>query len=61
MTFEATSDTHAPLPLIAQQLDSGAAKCVALQQLGRESHSKRPFAALLLSPDNDTVMSSLSL
>jgi tRNA(Arg) A34 adenosine deaminase TadA len=62
LTFEATSDTHAPLPLIAQQLDSGAAQGAVLQQLEREIHSKRPFAALLLSPDNDTVlMSSLSL
>ncbi|KAK6837386.1 hypothetical protein RU639_001713 [Aspergillus parasiticus] len=62
MTFEATSETHAPLPLTAQQLDSAAAKCVALQQSGREVHSKRPFAAVLLSPDNETVLiSSLSL
>ncbi|KAE8312422.1 hypothetical protein BDV41DRAFT_565028 [Aspergillus transmontanensis] len=62
MTFEATSETHAPLPLTAQQLESAAAKCVALQQSGREVHSKRPFAALLLSPDNETVLiSSLSL
>ncbi|GMF78967.1 unnamed protein product [Aspergillus oryzae] len=62
MTFEATSDTLAPLSFTAEQLDSAAAKCVALQQSGRELHSKRPFAALLLSPDNETVLiSSLSL
>ncbi|KAJ6004648.1 hypothetical protein N7540_013017 [Penicillium herquei] len=62
MTLEAPCDTYAVLPLTAQQLDSAAAKCLALQKSGREIHSKRPFAALLLRPDNETVlMSSLSL
>ncbi|KAL3441078.1 cytidine deaminase-like protein [Aspergillus insuetus] len=49
-------------PLTPTQLNLAATKCLALQTTGRETHSKRPFAALLLAPDNETVlMTSLSL
>lgn len=49
-------------PLTREQLDSGAQRCLALQQSGQDIHGKRPFAALLLAPDNTTqLMSSLSL
>jgi tRNA(Arg) A34 adenosine deaminase TadA len=50
------------LPLTDQQLSAGAAACLELQRTAQDIHSKRPFAALLLAPDNSTiVMSSLSL
>ncbi|KAF7595532.1 hypothetical protein BBP40_005567 [Aspergillus hancockii] len=49
-------------PLTDQQLADGAAACLDLQRTAQDIHSKQPFAALLLAPDNITVlMSSLSL
>ncbi|OOQ91042.1 zinc-binding CMP/dCMP deaminase [Penicillium brasilianum] len=49
-------------PLTPAQLNDAAAKCLALQASGQDIHGKRPFAALLLAPDNETqLMSSLSL
>ncbi|KAJ5217272.1 hypothetical protein N7468_010280 [Penicillium chermesinum] len=53
----------ADLPsLTRKQLHSAAQRCLALQRDGQDLHSKRPFAALLLAPDNETqLMSSLSL
>lgn len=57
-----TSTHPGLLPLTPEQLALASAKCLALQTSGRETHSKRPFAALLLAPDNTTVlMSSLSI
>ncbi|KAK5797694.1 hypothetical protein VI817_003985 [Penicillium citrinum] len=48
--------------LTPAQLDSGASRCLDLQRSGQDIHNKRPFAALLLGPDNTTqLMSSLSL
>ncbi|KAL5351895.1 hypothetical protein ACLOAV_003757 [Pseudogymnoascus australis] len=53
--------TDSLLPLKAEQLSSAASACLALQTSGH-IHAKRPFAALLLAPDNTNVlMSSLSL
>ncbi|RDW68731.1 nucleoside deaminase [Aspergillus mulundensis] len=50
------------LPLTPAQLNTASQKCLALQTTGRTTHSKRPFAALLLAPDNETVLlTSLSL
>ncbi|KAJ5183559.1 adenosine deaminase [Penicillium capsulatum] len=52
----------AALPLTPAQLSNSAARCLALQQSGQDLHGKRPFAAILLAPDNETqLMSSLSL
>ncbi|KAE8377571.1 cytidine deaminase-like protein [Aspergillus bertholletiae] len=49
-------------PLTDEQLSAAAAACLELQKTGQDIHSKRPFAALLLAPDNTTVlMSSQSL
>lgn len=58
-----TLATKATLPpFTPAQLDEAALKCLALQQSGQETHGKRPFAAILLAPDNQTqLMSSLSL
>ncbi|KAL3494665.1 cytidine deaminase-like protein [Aspergillus germanicus] len=57
-----TSPAPGLLPLTPTQLNTAATKCLALQASGRETHAKRPFAALLLAPDNETVlMTSLSL
>jgi tRNA(Arg) A34 adenosine deaminase TadA len=54
--------TMALSPLTPAQLNNAAAKCLALQASGQDTHGKRPFAALLLAPDNETqLMSSLSL
>ncbi|RJE22994.1 hypothetical protein PHISCL_04685 [Aspergillus sclerotialis] len=44
------------------QLSDAAAASLALQATGQTLHGKRPFAALLLAPDNKTILlSSLSL
>ncbi|CEN62714.1 Putative Adenosine deaminase [Aspergillus calidoustus] len=57
-----TSPPSGLIPLTPTQLNLAATKCLALQATGRQTHSKRPFAALLLAPDNETVlMTSLSL
>ncbi|KAF9892631.1 hypothetical protein FE257_001033 [Aspergillus nanangensis] len=49
-------------PLSKQQLSDGAAACLQLQKTAQDVHHKRPFSAILLGPDNATVvMSSLSL
>ncbi|KAJ5682257.1 hypothetical protein N7462_005422 [Penicillium macrosclerotiorum] len=56
------SNGQGSLPLTPKQIAASAANCLSLQQSGRETHSKRPFAALLLAPDNETVLlSSLSI
>ncbi|KAL5361220.1 cytidine deaminase-like protein [Aspergillus floccosus] len=50
------------LPLSDRQLADGAEACLKLQRTAQDLHQKRPFTALLLGPDNTTVvMSSLSL
>lgn len=49
-------------PFTPAQLDEASLKCLNLQQSGQTIHGKRPFAAILLAPDNQTqLMSSLSL
>jgi tRNA(Arg) A34 adenosine deaminase TadA len=48
--------------LTAQQLSDAASASLTLQATGQTLHNKRPFAALLLAPDNTTILqSSLSL
>lgn len=49
-------------PLSQTQLSNAVSACLKLQQSAQDIHSKRPFTALLLAPDNETVLlSSLSL
>ncbi|KAJ5281195.1 hypothetical protein N7478_006567 [Penicillium angulare] len=49
-------------PLTPTQLSAAAASVLNLQSTAQDLHSKRPFSALLLAPDNQTVlMTSLSL
>ncbi|KAJ6017442.1 CMP/dCMP deaminase zinc-binding [Penicillium sp. IBT 35674x] len=49
-------------PLTPSQLQACASKCLSLQSKAQDLHSKRPFAALLLAPDNTTtLMTSNSL
>jgi len=43
-------------PLTQAQIDAALGKCLDLQNTGVSLHSKRPFAALLLGPDNSTVL-----
>ncbi|RMJ22189.1 hypothetical protein PHISP_06941 [Aspergillus sp. HF37] len=48
--------------LTDQQLSDAASASLTLQATGQTLHNKRPFAALLLAPDNTTILqSSLSL
>lgn len=50
------------LPLTPDQLSTAAAACLQLQATAQDVHAKRPFVAVLLAPDNTTVLlSSLSL
>ena len=50
------------IPLSPEDLHSAASACLNLQISAQDIHNKRPFTALLLGPDNRTVlMSSLSL
>lgn len=49
-------------PLTPAQLSNAATACLNLQSTAQDLHNKRPFAALLLAPDNETqLMTSLSL
>ncbi|KAJ5109092.1 CMP/dCMP deaminase zinc-binding [Penicillium angulare] len=49
-------------PLTPPQLSAAASSVLNLQSTAQDLHSKRPFSALLLAPDNETVlMTSLSL
>ncbi|KAJ5606221.1 cytidine deaminase-like protein [Penicillium lagena] len=49
-------------PLTPSQLTAAATAALTLQLSAQDEHSKRPFVALLLAPDNSTILlSSLSL
>ncbi|KAG9785283.1 hypothetical protein KCU88_g2532, partial [Aureobasidium melanogenum] len=43
-------------PLTKAQIDTAMQTCLDLQNTATTIHSKRPFAALLLGPDNTTVL-----
>jgi tRNA(Arg) A34 adenosine deaminase TadA len=43
-------------PLSPAQLSRAAQKALALQNTAQITHKKRPFTALLLAPDNETVL-----
>ena len=43
-------------PLTPAQLDAAFQKCLDLQKTGVTLHSKRPFAALLLAPDKNSIL-----
>ncbi|KAL2439206.1 hypothetical protein ABEF95_004618 [Exophiala dermatitidis] len=43
-------------PLTKTQIDNAIQTCLDLQNTATTIHSKRPFAALLLGPDNTTVL-----
>lgn len=43
-------------PLTPTQLNAAALNCLILQQTAQTTHTKRPFAALLLAPDNETTL-----
>lgn len=45
-------------PLTAAQLRAAASQCLSLQTTAQDLHAKRPFVALLLAPDNTTVLLS---
>ncbi len=59
----AKSNTSSSLaPLTSTQLADSISACLKLQQNAQDIHAKRPFTALLLAPDNETILlSSLSL
>ncbi|KAJ5814918.1 cytidine deaminase-like protein [Penicillium riverlandense] len=49
-------------PLTTPQLTAAAMAALNLQQTAQDTHSKRPLAALLLAPDNSTILlSALSI
>ncbi|KIW16493.1 hypothetical protein PV08_06548 [Exophiala spinifera] len=43
-------------PLTKAQIDAALETCLSLQNTATKYHEKRPFAALLLGPDNSTVL-----
>ena len=43
-------------PLSKPQIDAAVSTCLALQNTATSLHDKRPFAALLLGPDNATIL-----
>ncbi|EXJ79465.1 hypothetical protein A1O3_08967 [Capronia epimyces CBS 606.96] len=43
-------------PLTKTQIDSALKACLDLQYTATSLHAKRPFAALLLAPDNTTIL-----
>ncbi|OQD87633.1 hypothetical protein PENANT_c005G11336 [Penicillium antarcticum] len=45
-------------PLTTPQLEKAATKALSLQTTAQKTHQKRPFTALLLAPDNETVLLS---
>lgn len=45
-------------PLSNQEIESAFGSCLRLQNEAVSEHGKRPFAALLLGPDNVTVLAS---
>src|SRR5262249_52895775 len=44
------------MPLSKAQIDAALKRCLELQNTATSLHEKRPFAALLLGPDNATVL-----
>lgn len=51
--------TNSSLKLLnTQEIDDALEACLNVQELAVAEHSKRPFAALLLGPDNKTVICS---
>ncbi|KAK5046695.1 hypothetical protein LTR84_007456 [Exophiala bonariae] len=47
---------QASTPLTQEQINAALNTCLALQNTATTLHEKRPFAALLLGPDNTTVL-----
>lgn len=45
-------------PLTIQEIDAALEACLKVQELAVSEHSKRPFAAVLLGPDNSTVVTT---
>ncbi|KAJ5715724.1 CMP/dCMP deaminase zinc-binding [Penicillium malachiteum] len=45
-------------PLTPTQLNTIASTCLNLQTQAQDQHSKRPFAALLVAPDNETILTT---
>ncbi|EXJ63668.1 hypothetical protein A1O7_00003 [Cladophialophora yegresii CBS 114405] len=45
-------------PLTKEQIDVAVGTCLELQKTATSLHDKRPFAALLLGPDNNTILLS---
>ncbi|KAJ6004382.1 hypothetical protein N7522_006027 [Penicillium canescens] len=45
-------------PLTPLQLQTAAGKALTLQTTAQTIHKKRPFTALLLAPDNETVLAT---
>ncbi|KAJ5762193.1 uncharacterized protein N7511_005575 [Penicillium nucicola] len=45
-------------PLTTPQLEKAATKALSLQTTAQTTHHKRPFTALLLAPDNETVLAT---
>ena len=43
-------------PISKAQIDAAFAACLELQRQGTDIHQKHPFAALLLAPDNETIL-----
>jgi tRNA(Arg) A34 adenosine deaminase TadA len=44
------------MPLTKEQIDTAMGACLDLQKTATTLHDKRPFAALLLGPDNSTIL-----
>ncbi|KAL6245712.1 hypothetical protein RBB50_007711 [Rhinocladiella similis] len=56
-TDQATQAAQTDLqPLTKTQIDAALETCLDLQNTATKYHEKRPFAALLLGPDNTTVL-----
>lgn len=51
-----TSSPPTRVPLTQPQIDAAMSTCLSLQTTAVTQHGKRPFAALLLAPDNTTVL-----
>ncbi|KAJ9637429.1 hypothetical protein H2204_004853 [Knufia peltigerae] len=51
-----THQTQLLQPLTKAQIDAALETCLGLQNTATKYHGKRPFAALLLGPDNTTVL-----
>ncbi|KAJ9649961.1 hypothetical protein H2198_010719 [Neophaeococcomyces mojaviensis] len=58
LSSTSTTDSTSLKPLTTKEIDDALQTCLRIQNEAVNEHGKRPFAALMLAPDNVTILAS---